>query len=190
MSEVNRNETLKVILDRRSIRTYRPDQVTDLEIKTILDAGKYAASSMNSQPWHFTVVQNKDLLKRINVLGKEEMIKSDNAMIREVAAAANFSPFYHAPTLIVVTGNPSVFLIQDCTLAIGNMMLAAASIGVGSVWINSIALLLGGKNGPELLKQLKIPEGNSLGGAIALGYNASPHPAAPPRKEGSVTILE
>ncbi len=59
------NETMNVILHRRSIRAYKPDQISDAELEAILDAGKYAASGNNGQPWHFTVVQSKELLERL-----------------------------------------------------------------------------------------------------------------------------
>jgi nitroreductase len=184
------NETMKTILNRRSIRSYKPDQITDAELETILEAAKYAATGMGVQPWHFTVVQNKGILTRINALAKEELLKSDVPMLRQRASAENFSPFYNAPTLIVVSGNQSRFYVQDCTLAIGNMFLAAASIGVGSVWSSVVAVLLDGPNGPALAKDLKIPEGYKAVGAAGFGYNAGEYPTAAPRKEGTVTILK
>jgi nitroreductase len=185
------NETMKTILNRRTIRTYKPDQITDGELETILEAGKYAASGMGMQPWHFTVVQNKEILNKVNAMGKAEMLKSDIPMFRERAAAPGFSPFYNAPTLVIVSGDKSArFYAEACALAIGNMFLAATSLGVGSVWSSLIAMLLDGPDGPALAGELKIPEGYRAVGAVGLGYNAGEHPAAAPRKEGTVTILK
>ena len=55
------NGTIKNILERRSIRAYKPEQISTLELNTILEAGKFAPSAMNGQPWHFTVIQNNTM---------------------------------------------------------------------------------------------------------------------------------
>jgi nitroreductase len=184
------NETMKTILSRRSIRAYQDRQITDGELETILEAGKYAASGMNMQTWHFTVVQNKDLLDKLTISARKELLKHDNPMFRERASAPDYSFNYHAPTLIIISGDDSRFALHNCVLALGNMFIAAASLGVGSCWSSVVAAILEGEDGATFRKELKIPEGYKPVAAAGFGYAAGEHPVAGPRKEGIVTILK
>ncbi len=185
------NETLKTILNRRSFRAYKPEQIKDEELQTILEAGSYAPSGGNTQPWHFTVIQKGDVLQKINAACRETMLKSGNKAFEERAKAENFSIFYHAPTLIVVSSDEKAITPQyDSALALGNMFLAAESIGIGSCWINALSMLLNAEAGKALNKELGIPEGYKVYGSGAFGYKAMEHPSPAPRKEGTVTIIK
>ena len=185
------NETLKTIMSRRSFRTYKPEQIKDEELQTILEAGRYAPSGGGTQPWHFTVIQKSDVLQKINVACREGMLKSGNKMFEERAKADNFSIFYHAPMLIIVSGDEKTITPQeDCTLALGNMFLAAESIGIGSCWIHALGMLLNAEAGNALKKELGIAEGYKVYGAGAFGYKPAEHPSPAPRKEGTVTIIK
>jgi nitroreductase len=64
------NETLKVIRQRRSVRAYKQDQIKEEELQAILEAGQYAPNA-GDQEWHFTVIQNKEMLGRLNGIAKE-----------------------------------------------------------------------------------------------------------------------
>lgn len=185
------NETLKTILNRRSIRAYQPEQIKEPELQAILEAGRFAPSGMNSQPWHFSVIQQKELLEKINVTIKEGLSKSGNPQFAERAKNENFSIFYHAPTLIIVSADPKVATPQyDSAIAMGYMFLAAASLGVGSCWINAIAMSFNGESGKAMLKTLAVPEGYTIYSAGAFGYPAVENPAPPQRKEGTVSVIE
>jgi nitroreductase len=185
------NETLKTIKSRRSFRAYKPEQIKDEELQTILEAGRYAPSGGGTQPWHFTVIQRSDVLQKINLACKETMLKSGNKMFEERARADNFSIFYHAPTLIIVSGDEKAITPQqDCALALGNMFLAAESIEIGSCWIHALSMLLNGDAGKELRKELGLPEGYKVQGSGAFGYKPTENPAPAPRKEGAVTIIK
>ncbi len=185
------NETLKTILNRRSFRAYKPEQIKDEELQTILEAGKYAPSGGGTQPWHFTAIQKSDVLQKINAVCRETMLRSGNKMFEERAKAENFSIFYHAPTLIVVSADEKAITPQyDCALALGNMFLAAESIGVGSCWIHALSMVLNAEVGNALKKELGIPEGYKVHGSGAFGYKATEHPSPAPRKEGTVTIIK
>ncbi len=186
------NETTGTLLKRRSVRTYKPEQLRDGDLQLILEAGRFAPSGMNCQPWHFTVVQNKDMLKKINEFVRAGILKTDiaNQAMKERAKSEDFSAFYNAPTLIIVSGDKNaVTPIYDCTLAMGNMFNAAASIGVGSCWIHAIAVGLSTEVGKDLAGELGIPEGYTAFCSGAFGYNAGEAPSPAPRKEGNVTIV-
>ncbi|HEY3426283.1 MAG TPA: nitroreductase [Negativicutes bacterium] len=185
------SETLKAILQRRSIRSYKQEQLKDNELHTILEAGQFAPSAMNGQPWHFTVVQNKELLGKITEIVRTVFLNSGNPAFEGRAKAENFSPFYHAPTLIIVSAaEKSIAPQSDASLALGNLFLAAHALGVGSCWIHSLRSLFDTQEGRALNKQLGIPEGYTIVGSGAFGYNAGEAPAAPPRREGTVTIIK
>ena len=118
------NETLETIKSRRSCRAYKPEQITDEELNAVLEAGTYAASAMGRQSAKIVVVQDaatRAQLTRMNaaVMGKDT------------------DPMYGAPTILVVLADAgSKNAVQDGSLVMGNLMLAAASLGLGSCWIN------------------------------------------------------
>lgn len=184
------NETMNTILSRRSIRKYRQEQIKDEELNTILDAGRFAPSGGNTQSWHFSVVQKKEVLQAVNEACRVVMQHSGNKVFEERARAENFSIFYGAPTLIVVSNDEKVITPQqDCALALGNMFLAAESLGIGSCWIHAISMVMSAEGSGDLRKSLSMPEGYRVYGAGAFGYKAeSPSPA--PRKEGTVSIIK
>lgn len=175
------NETLKTLLNRRSIRSYKQEQINQEELQTILEAGKYAPSAMNQQSWHFTVVQNKEIIDKINEVCKVALQRAGNQ---------NFNVFYNAPTVIIVSGDDKAIAPQiDSALALGNMLLAAESLGIGSCWIHAVRALSTSDEGKELIKALKIPEGHSIVGSGAFGYKAVESPSPAPRKEGTVNFI-
>lgn len=185
------SEVLKALAERRSIRTFKPEQITESELETILQAGRFAPSARNQQPWHFTVVQNKEILGKINVILQQHFLNSGVESLVERAKAENFSPFYHAPTLIIVSGDKNaVAPHQDGALALGNLFLAAHTLNIGSVWIHSLRNLFDSDAGKALNKELGIPEDYVIVGSGAFGYNAGAIPQAAPRKEGTVTIIK
>ena len=185
------NETLKTILNRRSIRSYKQDQIKEAELQTIIEAGKFAPSAMNQQPWHFVVVQNKEMLQKINDTCKVVFANSDNEHIKARAKAGNSSAFYNAPTFIIVFGDEKAAApLNDGTLALGNMFLAAESLGIGSCWIHAMSFVFAAEEGNTLKQDLGVPEGYISIGAAAFGYKASDSPAPLPRKEGTVTIIK
>jgi nitroreductase len=183
------NEIIKNIMSRRSIRSFKPQQLKDDELKTIIDAGRYAPTGMNTQPWHFTVIQNKDWLNRFNQACKAFFTNIGNEMFIERYKDENYSIFYNAPTLIVVSGNEKALTVQaDCHIALGYMFLAAESLGIGSCWINAAVSVLSSKEGIAIREELNLPEGHLIFGSGAFGYKAV-NPPAPPRKEDVVSYI-
>ena len=119
------NETLKTIRTRRSIRKYKAEQISDTELNAILEAGTWAPTGMGAQSPVMVVVQDKETIAYLSGM---------NAQIMGNPAA---DPFYGAPTVVVVLSdgeNPNWF--ADGSLVMGNLLLAAHSVGLGSCWIN------------------------------------------------------
>ncbi|MDR3600579.1 MAG: nitroreductase family protein [Desulfosporosinus sp.] len=184
------NETIKTLLNRRSIRSYTPEQLKDDDLQIILKTGKFAPSAMNQQSWHFTVVQNKEILQRINQVIRAIFLKSGNAHFEEMAKADTFHVFYNAPTLIIVSGDEKAIAPQcDCALAMGNLFLAASSLGIGSCWIHALTQLDTTPEGTKLISDLGIPSGNKIFASGAFGYAASETPTPAPRKDNAVNII-
>jgi nitroreductase len=170
--------TLKDLKSRRSIRAYKPDQIKDEELDAILEAGTYAPTGMGCQGVIIVAVQNKTLINRIQKL---------NAAVLEDPKA---KPFYGAPTLLnifVDTTKPTP--IENGSLVIGNILNAAAALGVGSCYIYRAKEVFASTDGQGLVKKWGIPKGYAAVGHVLLGYAAeSPKPAA--RKDGYIITVK
>ncbi|MCR4628571.1 MAG: nitroreductase, partial [Clostridium sp.] len=167
------NETLKVLETRRSCRDFKLDMIRDDELKAIIKAGTYAPSGKNMQSAVIIAVTDKKF---------RDEIAEENRKIG--GWKEGFDPFYGAPViLIVVADKSSPNHVYDGTLVMGNLMNAAESLGVASIWINRAKEEFESDFGKNILKRLGI-EGEYEGiGHCALGYAASPAKEASPRKE-------
>jgi nitroreductase len=174
------NEVLKALHERRSVRKYKQEQITDEELLTVLEAGTYAPTGMGYQdPW-IVAVQNPEIIAQLVRMNAEVMGVTSN-------------PYYDAPTIVLVFGsNPDEWrnAVQDGSLVLGNMMLAAHSIGLGSCWINREREMFSTDEGKEIMKRLGLPEGLVGIGALSLGYPSAPPRPAKPRKENYYRIVK
>ncbi len=190
IKETVMNETIRTLLSRRSIRSYTTQQISDSDLNWILEAGIYAATSRNMQSWFLTAVQNPALLKKLRDAACEILLKSDDERNREKARDPNFSPFYNAPTLIIVSGNKSGNARIDCANATQNMCVAANALGLGSCYLASFTMAFKDPNiATSLLKELGIPDDYFPQFGVALGY-ASEKPEAPYRKKDVIRIIK
>ena len=169
------NETLKVLRARRSIRKYTKEQIQNAELDAILEAGTWAPSGMGLQSAVMVVVQDEATLK---------VLSAANA---EIQGKPGADPFYGAPTAVVVLADgEKPNWLKDGSLVMGNLMNAAASLNVGSCWINRATEYFDMPEGKELLKKWNLPETLRGVGFCILGY-ADGEPAAPKaRKEGYI----
>lgn len=184
------NETLKVIKQRRSIRSYKDEQIKEEELQAVLEAGLYAPNA-GDQAWHFTVIQNRELLNKLNHAAKEAAKQTDLQHLRDLGHNEEFNCLYNAPTLIIVSGDEQapVPLEADCAAATQNMLLAAESIGLGSCWIFFVTLAFNLPQGNELRKAL-LPEGFKPYYAVLLGYKQTMAAKAPDRKPNLITYIK
>lgn len=167
------NTTIQDLMTRRSIRKYKPEQITREELETVLNAGMCAPTAMNKQSPIIVAVQNKD----------------DIAYLSKLNAAVNGmtgDPFYGAPTVLVVLADAeNANAVPDGSLVLGNLMNAAHAIGLGSCWINRAREVFATDEGKALLKKWGI-EGDYIGvGNCILGY-PDEQPQMKPRKENYV----
>ena len=185
------NETIKVLLERRSIRAYENKPVSKEDLETIVQCGLYAATAMGIQPWHFTVVTDRAILDAITKANSVAVLNDPNApdTLKESIRSGGFDSFRGAPCAILVSGpNSSDMTVADCANATENMAIAAKALGLGSCYIASHKVCMLAPGGEEIKKLAGIPEGNIPFFALAIGYAAeNPEPA--PRKENNVTWL-
>ena len=120
------NEVLENIKSRRSVRTYTEQQVSAENLNLILEAATYAPSGMNYQTWHFTAIQDADILRELNEKIKGAFAKSDEPRLQERGHSETYCCYYHAPTLIIVSNEPTQWWASmDCACAMQNIFLAA-----------------------------------------------------------------
>lgn len=185
------NETLKVINSRRSIRAYKPEQISDEDLQAILTSAIHAPSAMNQQKWHFAVVQNKELLAEMVEIAKECIMNSDNEFLKQRASAPNYHTFHQAPTVIMISGAESAPWIDiDCGMAAQNIALAAESLGLGSCIIGTTVSVFNSAKGARLKKEINMPAGYKHMCSVALGFKACENPAAPARNKEVVSYIE
>lgn len=184
------NATIETILNRRSVRVYSDEQIKQEDLDLILKAGYFAPSGCNMQPWHFTVIQNKELMKKISDESKKEFLDNENETFRKMARNENYHIFYNAPSVIVVSGEKtSPSAIMDCSAAAQNMLLAAQTLNIGTCWIGLVTFLF--RNKPEeSIKMLGLPEGYEPYFAITLGYKKYDNAKAPARRENVIQYIK
>lgn len=173
------NDTLKVLETRRSCRSFDKDKMISSEdLQAIIKAGTYAATGMGKQSPIIIAVTNKEL---------RDQISKENAKIMGV----DFDPFYGAPVILIVLANKDVVTyMYDGALVMGNLMNAAESLGVNSIWIHRAKEEFESEFGKKILSDLGI-EGNYEGiGHCALGYASAPLNAPAPRKDNYVYFVE
>lgn len=168
------NDTLKVLETRRSCRAFKPDMVEEEKLDAILRAGTFAPTGMGKQSPIIIAVTNKEMRDRIS---------AENAKIMGVS----IDPFYGAPVILIVLAEKErATYLYDGSLVMGNLMNAAASLGVDSIWIHRAKEEFESDFGKEILKDLGI-EGDYEGiGHCALGYAAAPLKEPAARKENYV----
>ena len=172
------NETLQSLKKRRSIRKYKPDQIRDDELNAILEAGMYAPRAANQQSAPMVVVQQPAL--------HAQPTKMNAAVIGK-----EMDPYYGAPTIILVFGDKTKAApIEDASLVLGNLGIAAHALGIGSCWIHREKQMFETEEGKALMKEWGLSEDCFGVGSIILGYPDCEEPKAPPRKEGYVILAK
>ena len=172
------NESINNMIERRSIRAYKPDMVKKEDIEEIVKAGTYAATGMNRQSPVIIAVTDQETRDKLSAM---------NAAIM----GTDTDPFYGAPVVLIVLADKSrPTYLYDGSLVMGNMMNAAHSLGLGSCWIHRAKEEFESKEGKELLKKWGV-EGDYEGiGHCVIGYVEGDYPETKPRKEDYVYYVE
>ena len=170
------NEIIKAMEERWSIRKFKPDMPTKEDLEQIVEAGLYAANGMGKQATITIAVTNKKLWDRLSAI---------NAKIG--GWKEGFDPFYGAPAILIVLADKNwANRVYDGSLVMGNMMLAAHSLNLGSIWIHRAKEEFELPEYQELLKEIGV-EGEWEGiGHCAVGYVDGEFPKPAKRKDNRV----
>ena len=172
------NESIKNLLERRSIRAYKKDLVPQETLDVILKAGEYSPSGMGQQSTLMVVTQDPDLVAKLSRMNAAVMgSKSD--------------PFYGAPTVITIFG-PKRFLysVPDAFCAAENMVLEATALGLASCILARGEETFDNPEGEKILQSWNIPDTMVARSFVILGYIDGDYPTSKPRKEGRFVIIK
>ncbi|MEA1923408.1 MAG: nitroreductase [Pseudomonadota bacterium] len=151
------NQQQQLICERRSVRHFSDRQPTENQIDAILEAGRWAPSGLNNQPWRFAVIRDPELQSKIASLTKYHRVIEEASVLINVFLDKDM--LYHREKDI-----------QSIGAALQNMLLMTHSLGLGAVWLGEIL-----KNGEQVCKLLELPPRYELMAVIATGYPAEPH---------------
>lgn len=169
---------MDIMLERRSVKSYLPDMPGKEDIEKVIEAGLAAASGRNMQASVIVAVTNKEI---------RDKLSTANAAVM----GANGDPFYGAPCVLVVLAEKTAHTyVYDGSLTLGNMMLAAHELGLGSCWIHRAKEVMALPEWQEWIKTLGL-EGEYEGiGNLTLGYLKGEYPAKKERREGRVVYVD
>ena len=169
---------LDKVKTRRSIRKFKSDMIPKEIIEKIVEAGTFAASGMNRQPGIIVAVTNKELRDKLSKMNADIM-------------GTTTDPFYGAPVVLIVLADKSApTYLYDGSLIMGNLMLAAHELGIGSCWIHRAKEEFESEEGKELLKSLGITGDYEGIGHCVLGYVDGDYPAIKERRENTTFWIE
>ena len=170
---------LDLMKERRSIKRYKADvMVSEDLINQVIEAGLYAASGRGKQSPVIIAVTNKELRDKLSKMNADIM-------------GANTDPFYGAPIVLIVLADKSApTYLYDGSLIMGNLMLAAHELGIGSCWIHRAKEEFESEEGKELLKSLGITGDYEGIGHCVLGYTDGEYPDVKARRENTVFWVE
>ncbi len=171
------NETIKTLIERRSCKKFKTEQIKKEELDLILQAGMNAPTGKGMQSPIILVLQDKEKIEKLREINKKIL-------------GRDVDPFYNAPTVLVVMADKNMFTyVEDGSLVLGNMMNAAFSLGLGSCWIHRAKEEFESPEGKALLKEWNIPENYEGVGHCILGYADMEYPEPKPRKKDYVRYI-
>lgn len=169
------NNILRNVLMRRSTTQFDSRPIRDEAMIEILEEGKTLSNATSNQEWHFTVLQNRGLLRRFHELYARlvEEMGGDTARV-------SMHLISELPVLVIISGRTEEKLVEDAAhMVFGSMMLVAETMGIGGCWLSTAAETFRNDEGKNLFSQLCIPQGFSPLCIGAFGYKRPP--ATPPR---------
>lgn len=182
-----KNPVIENIMARRSVRAYKEQAVPRELMEQVVECGINAPNAMNAQQWEVRVVESKAWIDKVTEAYKQS-VKGTPAE-KMVAEPSFKNMFRNAPAVIFIGHKPSKYTPVDCGLMAENMMLAAQSLGLGTVCMASPVMFLTQAVGAEFLSSLSFSEGYEPLICIGIGY-ADEAPAAKPRNKEVIKYIE
>lgn len=171
------NIVLNNIKNRRSIRSYKNERIKEVELNQILEAGIYAPSALNQQSSIIVAIRNDDIYNQLCELTEKYF--------------PNRKPYFYGckDIVIVFADDKALCPIENGSLVLENMFLAAQSLNIGSCWIHYLRDLFKTDEGKVLQEELEIPENYFVVGTCILGY-ALETPVIKNRKENYIKVIK
>lgn len=182
-----KNPVIENIMARRSVRAYKEQAVPRELLEQVVECGINAPNAMNAQQWEVRVVESKAWIDKATEAYKQS-VKGTPAE-KMVTEPSFKNMFRNAPAVIFIGHKPSKYTAVDCGLMAENMMLAAQSLGLGTVCMASPVMFLTQAAGAEFLASLSFSEGYEPLICIGIGY-ADESPAAKPRNKEVIKYIE
>lgn len=180
---------IEKINTRRSTRSFTDKEVNSNTIHELITLGTKAATGSYGQPWGFVIVRDKNEIKSLSDEIKKYLLENmtDYPYFKQYESwlkDENFSVFYGAPCVIVIYGNTiSHWYAYDCSLAAGNIMLAASEFGLGTCWIGFAEHIC---NTPEFKAKHNVPDSYKLVSTMIVGYPNTTQQKPPKRKPATI----
>lgn len=189
--EVNKKDVVvENIMNRRSIRSYKPEQIKDDELKQIIECGINAPSGLNKQSWELRVIQNPEFIAEMN----NGFVKYAAGQQMEGSASRSqqpgFSVFHGAPTVILVASDESLYSPVDCGLLGENILLSAEAMNIGTCVVGGVTEYFNTPEAKEnIVPKFKLSEGFKPLYCIVMGYK-NESPKAKPRDASKVQYIK
>lgn len=166
------NETINAIFDRRSVRAYTAESLTQEQISILADVALASPSGMNLQPWLFHFVTDQSKISAVSEAAVSFFRKTNNQAVLDRIASRHPSIFYGAPLVVFITTPKDSPSGVDVGIAVANLAIAAQSMGLGSCIIGMAAAAFGSDQSAEVASQLEIPDDHAFIVSIAIGHPA------------------
>ena len=161
------NNLMRKILAGRSVYAFSSNLLTDEDLMLVLEEGKFLSKAESNQVWHFTAVQNRDVIREIHGLGKQYLAVGDPSV------SAGTDLLLNMPMLLVISGCDVKYAGEAADTLFGSMMLAAEKHGINACWLGSVSEHILQESSSAVKMLLGIPDHYTPLGMGAFGYKAS-----------------
>ncbi|MDD4208810.1 MAG: nitroreductase [Bacteroidales bacterium] len=181
-----KNATIESIMNRRSVRSYKSEQIKQAELDKILECGINAPSAKNLQPWAIRVIQSEDMINKLNI---DYINYTQNNSSATSTHTSDYNILFGAPTFILIAGDTNnAYAQNDCGMLAQNMLLAAESMDIGTCVLGGIVRFINGPQGNDFRAKLDLPDNYQLFIGIVMGYK-NEYPSAKPRENTKIKII-
>ncbi|MDR1052260.1 MAG: nitroreductase family protein [Deltaproteobacteria bacterium] len=186
------NEVVKAILERRSVRSFSSEPITDGEMELVLKAASFAPTARNTQAWYIMALLGQARIRALDAKLKEASQLKGFDRYKDFVSSPEYTINYkNAPLFVVVGVDPAVSFcpVEDGTLVLSNILLAAHAVGLGGCWINQLGAVSDEPGFRAYLTGLGFPATHRVIGSACVGRPSGAAPKAPARKHGQISVL-
>jgi nitroreductase len=184
------NIVLETIKNRRTIRGYKQDGLSNEQIETLIDNVLTSPTAFNKQDWHFTFVTNYGTILKLEEYVVSEMIRTGDDTMKAHLAARGNKTIYNAPLLVIISANrENPYSKLDSGIAAFNLSITAKGMGLDSVMLGSCGFIFGGEKAAYHRELLKIPETHDFMVGVAVGYKDAEPKEKEPVDKSKISVV-